>query len=178
MLSAIILYENPPPARIDPAESLVRTLSSLVTANVEGLLGDVAIAGPADRGLGVIADHSGCGLIEAASEREWLRAAIEAARGPSVFLLRSGFAPEAGFIEEARDFLRAPAQDSGQNSGAALLRAAPERFAERIFPRMAPVAGLIAPRDRCLAAPAGELAALIRSIRPAATLRTHARRIG
>ncbi len=180
MLSAIVLYESAPrPARIDPAESLVRTLGSLVKASVEGLLGDVAIAGPSDLGLGLIADHAGCGLIEAADERQWLHGAIEAARGPDLLLLRSGFAPEAGFIEEATDFLRESSARQTAGGHAAILRAAPASFLERLFPRLAPLAGLIAPRERCLdlGAPEG-LAALAHSVAPARALRTHARRIG
>jgi hypothetical protein len=176
MLSAIVLYESiRQPRRLDPVEVLVRTLSSLVKANIEGLLADVAIAGPAEQGLDLVADHAGCGLIEAAGEGDWFRRAIEAARGPNVLLLRSGFAPHAGFIEEVGDFCADPRSVCGQG---ALLRAAPESFIERLFPSAAPLAGLIAPRDRCLATHAGRLAALARSINPATTLRTRARRIG
>lgn len=179
MLSTIVLYEVAHPSRlIDPAESVVRTLSSLVRANVEGLLADVAIAGPPDQGLDLIADHAGCGLIEAASEIEWLRRAIEAARGPNVFLLRSGFATQAGFIEEAGDFMKAQSASLRGRVPAALLRAAPETFIERLFPNAAPLAGLIAPRDRCLEASAGRLAALAQFVNPTTTLRTHARRVG
>ncbi|MGB6325518.1 MAG: transposase, partial [Methylocella sp.] len=105
MLSTIVFCEDRPassPGR-DLAEVLARTLASLVTAKVEGLLGDVRIAGPARKGLGVVANHAGCALIEAENEADWLRLALEAARGPDVFLLRCGRAPEAGFIEEAGD---------------------------------------------------------------------------
>ncbi len=178
MLSAIVLYEIVQPGRIDPVEVLVRTLSSLVKANIEGLVGDVAIAGPADHGLGLVADHAGCGLVEAAEEDEWLRRGIEAARRPTVLLLRSGFAPQAGFIEEAGDFLKSRSTAKDLCGRAALLRAAPERFIERLIPGAAPLAGLIAARDRCLAAPAGRLAALAQIVNPATTLQTHARRIG
>jgi hypothetical protein len=179
MLSAIVLYElSRQPRRLDPLEVLVRTLSSLVKANIEGLLGDVAIAGPAEQGLGLVADHAGCGLIEAAREREWLGEAIEAARGANVLLLRSGFAPQDGFIEEVGDFLNVLALAKNGREQAALLRAAPEKLIERLFPSAAPLAGLIAPRKKSLAAHAGGLAALARAIVPSMTLRTRARRIG
>ncbi len=182
MLSTIVFCESSGQSgRIDPAELLVRSLSSLIRANVEGLLGDVAIAGPSGLGLGLIADQAGCGLIEAPAESEWLRRAIEAARGPDLFLLRSGFAPQAGFIEEAGDFLRAAGDGAGA-AGAAPLRAAPETLAERLFPRAAPLAGLIAPRYRCLetfaAKPAATFAALAQLFSSAKALRTDARRIG
>jgi hypothetical protein len=177
MLSTVVFCETAQPSdSMDPAERLVRTLGSLIRANVEGLLGDVAIAGPAGEGLGLIADQAGCGLIEATVEGEWLRGAIEAARGPELFLLRSGFAPLAGFIEEAGDMLRAWSGRGGAR--AAVLRAAPESFAERLFPRAAPYAGLIAPREQCLKTSAPKFAALVRFIAPATALRTPARRIG
>lgn len=176
MLSAIVLcQERTLPSRVDPAEVLVRTLASLVTANVEGLLRDVAIAGPEGQGLDVIADHAGCGLIEAGTEATWLRRAIEAARGPDLLLLRSGHAPERGFIEEAGDFL-AERDRSGISS--ARLHAVPEGFLERLFPRLAPLAGLIAPRDLCLRAPSGTFRTLARHVGKAPALRSVARRVG
>jgi hypothetical protein len=113
MLSTIVFCEDKPasaPSR-DLAEILARTLASLVPAKVEGLLGDVRIAGPAKKGLGVVANHAGCALVEAENEAGWLRLALQAARGPDVFLLRCGRAPEAGFIEEAGDFLAANSID-------------------------------------------------------------------
>src|SRR5271156_3918363 len=107
MLSTIVFCEDWPAGRPgrDLAEVLARTLASLVTAKVEGLLGDVRIAGPARKGLGLVANHAGCALIEAENEMDWLRLALQAARGSDVFLLRCGRAPEAGFIEEAADFM-------------------------------------------------------------------------
>jgi hypothetical protein len=177
MLSTIVFCEDKPassPAR-DLAEVLARTLASLVTAKVEGLIGDVRIAGPAGTGLSHVANHAGCALIEAENEMDWLHLALQAARGPDVFLLSCGRAPEAGFIEEAADFLAA---NTKAQSRAACLRAAPESFLERVFLSLAPVAGLIASRNRMLGAPRGGFAELARCIGPAATFRTRARRIG
>ncbi|MDQ6869190.1 MAG: transposase [Pseudomonadota bacterium] len=175
MLSIVFCEDKPasPPGR-DLAEVLARTLASLVTAKIEGLLGDVRIAGPAGKGLGVLANHAGCALVEAANEAEWLRLALEAARGPDIFLLRCGRAPEAGFIEEAGDSLAGNIRDQPR---AACLRAVPESFFERIFPSLAPVAGLIASRDRMLGAPRGGFAKLAGCIGPAATFHARARRI-
>jgi hypothetical protein len=177
MLSTIVFCEDKPAGRPgrDLAEVLARTLASLVTAKVEGLIGDVRIAGPAKKGLGVVANHAGCALVEAENEAAWLRLAVQAARGPDVFLLLCGRAPEAGFIEEAGDFL---AKNTKDKSRAAWLRVAPESFFERVFPSLAAVAGLIASRDRMLGAPRGGFAELARCIGPAATFRTRARRIG
>lgn len=180
MLSAIVLCEEhavgSAQCDLDPAEALVRTLASLVTANVEGLLRDVVIAGPEGQGLGLIADEAGCGLIEAATEPEWLRGAVEAARGPDLLLLRSGHAPEAGFIEEAGDFISR--RGHAPEVRTARLHAAPEAFLERLFPRLAPLAGLIASRDLCLSAPSGPFRSLVRHVGRTATLRSAARRIG
>jgi hypothetical protein len=138
MLSTIVFCEDWPAGRPrgDLAEVLARTLASLVTAKVAGLLGDVRIAGPARKGLSLVANHAGCALIEAENEMDWLRFALQAARGPDVFLLRCGRAPEAGFIEEAADFLAADTKDQ---SRAACLRAAPESIFERIFLSLAPL---------------------------------------
>jgi len=176
MLSTIVFCEDKPasaPGR-DLAEVLARTLASLVTAKVEGLLGDVRIAGPTGTGLSLVANHAGCTLVEAENEVAWLHLALQAARGADVFLLSCGRAPEAGFIEEAGDFL---AKNTKDKSRAACLRAAPESFLERVFLSLAPVAGLIASRDRMLGAPRGGFAELARCIGPAATFRTRARRI-
>jgi hypothetical protein len=187
MLSTIVFCEEKPDAAYrsssDLVETLARTLGSLIGAKVDGLLRDVAIAGPTGRDLATIADHAGCGVIEAGCEVDWLRLAIEAAHGPDIFMLRSGRAPEAGFIEEAGDFLRMRIFSNkgslrSERSLAARLRGVPENFLERIFPELAPLAGLISPRDLCLRAPAGRFGALANFIDPATTLRTRARRIG
>lgn len=184
MLSTIVFMEEwragtrPGP---DAVEILVRTLASLVKANVEGLVRDVAIAGPFGRDLATVADHAGCRLIEAANEAGWLRLALEEARGPDVFLLRSGRAPESGFIEEAGDFLadaKGAKASNDERARTARMSCAPESLIERLFPQSAPAAGLIAPRALLLQGPLEGFAGLARFIRPQTTLRTNARRIG
>jgi hypothetical protein len=177
MLSTIVFCEDWPAGRPgrDLAEVLARTLASLVTAKVEGLLGDVRIAGPARKGLSLVANHAGCALIEAENEMDWLRLALRAARGPDVFLLRCGRAPEAGFIEEAADFM---AKENGGETRQAHLRTAPENFLERVFPALAPVAGLIASRDLMLRAPRGGFVNLAGFVAPSTAFHTRARRIG
>ncbi|WP_051335398.1 hypothetical protein [Methylocapsa acidiphila] len=176
MLSTIVFLqdESAGPARADAnyVVRLVRSLASLIAANVEGLLRDVAIAGPRGQGLDIVADEAGCGLIEAETEAQWLRLALEAARGPDILLLRAGRAPEAGFIEEARDFLAR----RGSGHRAARLHAVPETLFERLFPDRAPLAGLIAPRELYLRAPATGFPGLARAIGPAAAFRARARR--
>jgi hypothetical protein len=176
MLSTIVFCEDRParPPGRDLAEVLARTLAFLVTAKVEGLLGDVRIAGPARSGLSLVANHAGCALIEAENEADWLGLALQAARGPDVFLLCCGRVLEAGFIEEAGDFLEKNSKDP---SRAAWLRAAPESFLERVFPPAAPLAGLIAPRDVLLRAPRCGFRKLARFVAPAPVFRARARQI-
>jgi hypothetical protein len=177
MLSAIVCCEDRDAGEtgVSLAEVLARTLASLVTAKVEGLLCDVRIAGPAGMSLGIVANHAGCGLIEGAIEAEWLRLALEASRGPYILVLRRGEAPEAGFIEEAIDFLDKAAKEKSRT---ALLRAVPESFLERLFPSLAPPAGVIATRDLMLRAPRASFQKLARQIAPATTFHTRMRTIG
>lgn len=175
MLSTIVVCEERRGCGGDLAEGLARTLASLVAAKVEGILCDVRIAGPAGAGLGTIANHAGCGFIEETSEAEWLRLAIEAARGPYIFLLLCGRAPELGFIEEANDFFGSHTKNKPRAAG---LRSAPESFVERLFPSLAPLAGLIGSREVMLRAPRGGFRKLARYIAPARIFRDRARRIG
>lgn len=175
MLSAIVLYDATAAPSISPAEAMARTLGSLVRANVEGLLGDVSIAGPAGDGLARLADHAGCRLIEAETEAGWLHAAIAAAGRPRILLLRSGFAPQEGFVDEAEDL---PRRRPASGREVAVLRAAPGDFLQRLFPAAAPAAGLIAPRERALAARARRFGELVQALRPATTLRVRARPVG
>jgi hypothetical protein len=181
MLSAIVLSDaQGKPLRRDlrarsrdADEVLVRTLASLVAPTIAGIIGDVVIAGAPSRDLETIADHAGCGFVAAEGEDERLRRAIEAARRPQLLILRSGRVPEAGFIEEAEDFL---ALQKGEPLPPALLRAVPENFFQRLFPSRAPIAGLLASREICLLAPRGGLYELARFTRAKITLRTRARR--
>jgi hypothetical protein len=176
MLSTIVLCEDQPTSQSggDLAVVLARTLAALVPAKVEGILCDVRIAGPPAMGLGMIANHAGCALVEAEGEANRLHLALQAAHGPDVFLLRCGRAPEPGFIEEMHEFF---AKNAKSKSPAAGLRAAPESLFERVFPSLAPIAGLIASRDLMLRMPRGGFQELARGIGPGTTFRTCARRI-
>jgi len=176
MLSIIVFCEDRPasPASRPVAELLARTLTSLVPAKIEGLPGEVRIAGPAGKDLSVLASHAGCGLIEADQEAAWLHLALQTARGRDVFLLRCGFAPESGLVGEASDYLISHSEDQ---ASAACLRAVPEGFLEQIFPALAPIAGLIASRDLMLRAPRGGFSKLTGFVAPVTTFHTRARRI-
>ena len=140
MLSAVVFWSENWVGRApqDPVMALTRSLGALVPAAVAGLVRDVTIAGPAGLDLGLVADHAGCGFVEAAAERDWLAKALPLAKGPDCLVLRAGFVPGTGFIEELRD---QPAKARG------LLRAAPIAWPQRLFPATAPVAAAVAPLD-------------------------------
>ena len=164
MLSAIVLAAD---SRHKPAspEAMVRTLAALVPAAIEGLVRDVTLAGPAGSDLAAIAECKDPGQIVAQ--------ALKLSRGPVVFLLRAGRAPEAGFIDEIGDFLAR--SDAGQRG--ALMRDRPETFWTRTMPVLSPVVGVIAARQRMMEAGKGDLASLVRALRPQVTLRARGRRV-
>src|SRR5215471_13541470 len=93
------------PAGGDFPVLLARTLAALVPAKADGMLSDVSIAGRVDGYLGPIANHAACVSIESVDDAERLRHSLDAAHGPKIFLLLCARMPEAGFIEEANDFL-------------------------------------------------------------------------
>ncbi len=172
MLSAIVLAAD---SRHGPAspEAMVRTLAALVPAAIEGLVRDVTLAGPAGSDLAAIADHAGCEFTECMDPGQILAQSLKLARGPVVFVLRAGRAPEAGFIDEIGDFLAR--SDAGQRG--ALMREKPETFWTRMIPVLSPVVGLIASRQRMMEAGRGDLASLARALRPQVTLRARGRRV-
>jgi hypothetical protein len=174
MLSAIVLV-FPSAGQVPDAgawrERTARSLSSLVGAAVNGLVGDAILVGPPALALESVADEAGCSLIEKGTAREGLAAALAAARRTYVLLLASGYAVERGFLEEAGDifaYCEAPT--------ARTLRAEPNSLATRLAPRLAEIAGVIAPRAQAAAVGAPDLETLARKLR-AADLTCRARRI-
>jgi hypothetical protein len=149
---------------------VTRSLGALVAAAVAGLIRDVTIAGPLGLDLATIADHAGCGLVEAPREADWLDLAFALAKGPDVFVLRAGYVPGAGFTEELRDFENRAGQ-------CGLIRAVPETWLQRMFPGLAPVAAAIAPLELWRARPAQDFQHMIRALK-ARTLRTTMHRVG
>ena len=173
MLSAVVIMSSQPvrASARTPAEAVVRTLSALVPAAVEGLLRDVTIAAPAGiAGLENIADHAGCGLVEAADSRAAILAALAGTRESTIFLIRAGLAPEAGFASELAECL-----DEGQ--GCARMRENPHNFITRLLPGLAPVAALLATREKLAAIADHDLAVMSRRLGAAPTLRLRARRV-
>lgn len=169
MLSVIILCDE---SAARP-EAVVRTLTPLVGAAVKGLVRDVIVAGPREHQLDIIGDHSGCAIVEADRESVRLVQAYAAARGEMLMLLRSGHIPETGFFEEVEDVLSAGLEPRGL-----LLRALPETVVERLVPKLAPAAGLIAARARFEASGAASFNALVAALGPRDLLRRRLRRVG
>lgn len=172
MLSALVLAadRNVPPTKPDV---LVRTLAALVPAAIEGLVRDLTIAGLAGSDLAEIADHAGCEFSESVSPADILTNGLKLVRGPNVFVLCAGHAPEAGYIEEIGDFLgRSSAGERG-----ALMRQKPESFLPTILPTLAPVVGVIASRQKIVAANAQDFASLVRHVKPQVALRARGRRV-
>ena len=162
MLSAIVLAPSDLTAANMPAALVVRTLAALVPLVVQGLVRDVVLVGPAIPALSDIADQGGCALSPT------LAGAMAAARVPWLLVITAGFAPEAGFADEAGDFIAA-------GRGAALMLARPDGLFTRLFPDSAALAGVILPRST---PSASDLAGLARLAAPRKTLATRARRVG
>lgn len=172
MLSAVVLVPEEWPGR-DLAlerEIVVRSLVWLVSAVVAGVVRDVTLAVPSGLGLSDVADQAGCNLVAAVTETERLGLALEAARESRLILLKAGFQPEEGVIEELEAFERHRRGDV-----VAALLATPERFLERLFPNKSPAAGLVLSRAGLDATGFGTLAR--RQRRGAVVLKARARSI-
>ncbi|MBV8850733.1 MAG: transposase [Methylobacteriaceae bacterium] len=176
MLTAIVLanaQEKQELARRAPEEA-ARTLAFLVSAAVQGLVRDAVLIGAESAALRYVADYAGCTLVTEPEPAAALAAALAAARGEHVFLLKAGYAAEPPLIDEIRDFLEF---GRGRVGACGLVREAPGNFAQRLLPRTSPLAGLVAPHEKSRAAPARNLEDMARRLRPAVTLNARARRL-
>lgn len=177
MISALVLSPSLRAGQAHPraAEAVARSLNALVRAAIEGILRDVAIAGPREDDLGPLADHAGCDWIETGSARQAFALAAARMRTDYVFVLEGGFAPASGFAEEIGEIHLDPASFRG-----VLLRCEPENFLSRLAPALArPVGALVSIAELRAAAPR-DLADLIRrprnrrpTIRRALAVRAH-----
>lgn len=173
MLSVILLCGPPGAAKTARPESIVRTLTPLVGAAVKGVVRDVVLAGPSDDQLQVIAEHAGCTLVAEDLEADRLKRGAAAAKGQALMIIESGHVPEPGFFEEIEDLLA----DGLPDQQKFLLRAAPESFFERLFPKLTPPGGIIVSRFLCERVGAKSLADLISAIKPPQTVQRRLRRI-
>jgi hypothetical protein len=158
MISALVLSPSLVAGKSAPraSEAVARSLSALVRAAVEGILRDVAIAGPEGEDLAVLADHAGCDFIEASSAQQGLSRGLARMRGEIAFIVEGGYAPPSGFAEEASDILR-EADFCG-----ALLRRAPHSLATRLAPGLARPVGALVFRSTLNGAAPRDLADVIR----------------
>jgi hypothetical protein len=173
MLSLILLCRAGPDGAAF-SETVVRTLSPLVAASARGLLRDVVLVGAPGLDLPLIAEHAGCAVVEATDEGEGLQRAFGLARSNIIIVFYAGYVPEAGFFEEIEDYLNVR---SG-SSDARRLRAAPEKFFERMFPQIANSVGVIAGRDFFQKPSMTSFASLVAARGARADLRRKLRRIG
>jgi hypothetical protein len=121
-----------------------------------------------------VADYAGCTLAGGDGFAEALENALACARREHVFLLKAGHAAEPALIDEVRDFLE---YGRGAQGACGLVRETATNLLTQIFPRAAPLAGLVASRDRCRETHARDLADLARRLRPAVALKSGARRL-
>ncbi len=77
-----------------------------------------------------------------------------------MFVVRAGAAFDRGFLDEVAGLL-SPDRTPRDGAPCYLLRQAPEGLAARLLPDLAPVAGLIAPRER-LGGSAPDFASVVR----------------
>jgi hypothetical protein len=172
MISAVVLAPDMS-AETDlghAREIVVRSLVWLVSAVVSGVVRDVILAVPEGFGLAEVADQAGCMLVEADGEGARLSRAVAASRETRVLVLRTGFQPEAGLVEEIDSFLRRAPRES-----AALVLATPDNALQRLAPDRAPIVGILASREA--AGRARSFAAHARASRKGHKLRGRAARI-
>jgi hypothetical protein len=150
-----------------PAQTLLRGLSALVPATVQGVVADVAIAAPRGlEGLGRIADHAGCALQEADAVSDAVQAALGCARKDHVLLLGLGHSPAPGFHQELEALRRAGIRRC-------IMREEPGNFLHRLFPVLSPAVMAMVEREQAARlvaadpelASVGRLAARLRQTR-------------
>lgn len=139
-------------------EPLVRTLSALVPAAVEGVVQDVILVletgGPdIDR----IADEAGCAIATGAGPADAMAQALRMAKAAQAMVLEAGCMPERGFHEELADELAAGARH-------AVMRRAEDSFVTRLLPVLSPLAAVVAPRESLAAAKVEGLASALRAV--------------
>lgn len=166
MLSALVLLHG---AEASPPEAIVRTLTALVPAAVEGLVRDLVLCAPREtKDLLRICDHAGCDFI-AAPAGSPSRETLARLKEGRVFMIRAGRAPQHGYLGEVSDLV-------AFGAGAAVLRDAPHNLLTRIAPSLSPVSALIAARADLADAPLADVARIADRLKAPRTLK--ARMIG
>ena len=174
MISAIVLVSDRESAddTEQAHEIVVRSLVWLVSAVVAGVVRDVTLANPPGFGLSDVADQSGCALVEADDETARLAAAITAARGARLLILRAGYQIDARISEEIDGFVRRQPDEA-----TALILSEPETAAQRLMPNRAPIVGVLVSKAACQALAPRSFSRLARAMRRSTRFRTRATRI-
>jgi len=181
MFSVIVTTCDPAVHGSASPEAVARTLAALVPGAISGIVRDVVMAATGQseqdvKDLARIADHAGCEFIVTEKWLDAVQGALKIAREPRVLALRAGFAPESGFYDELSDL----AWEASLRPTRLLER--PATALHRTLPFLAPLAGIVAERNRLMQA-AGSRASVAsfsawaRHVGPKRTMRTRARRV-
>lgn len=156
MFSALVLVQLGPNGA-PSSEAIVRTLSALVPAAIEGVVRDVALASQSKNDdLSRIADHAGCEYVDAPGA-DLMGASLAVLKEARILILRAGRVPEHGFVHELADFAAYGAQHC------ALLLEAPNSLLTRMIPRLSRPSGVVAPRP-ALAGAKPDIIALAKAV--------------
>ncbi|MBV1708055.1 MAG: hypothetical protein KGQ37_12715 [Hyphomicrobiales bacterium] len=145
------------------APRLVRALSSLVPGVVRGLIGDVHVVTPRAPAFAAIADEAGVAHYGEAPGEGAFTTALRALRGPWCVALRGDQRVDGGWFDALEAFIMEPPRS-------ALLRVAPQNFAQHLLPGLAPASGIIW-HQTCVVGPlVPSWAGLREGLRPRLTL--------
>ena len=143
MLSAFVLVDPTAPhfAEADRVRAIVKTLGALVELVVADIIADATIVTRPDSSLRGVESSAGCMIVEDADLGAALARALPRARRNDALVLAPGYAPDAMFRAEIE------LEFSGPQRRPLALVAEPENVLQRLFPALAPRAGLIASRS-------------------------------
>jgi hypothetical protein len=165
MISVLILGFSTASTRPATSGDAVRTLSALVSGTVEGIVRDVCLlAFEPDVELDKVADYAGCGIVKSSTFTSAILEGAKQARCPLLLILPSGVTFDRAFTDEVAMVISEPA--GARRERAYRLKSFEAGMAGRIFPQLAPDAGLLAPRDSVISIAAQDFPALIRACRP------------
>lgn len=174
MLSTIVLLPTSTDAGSHRLAAVLRTLACLVPPTMQGVVRDVTLleVGKSADAAG-IADEAGCRIVQAEDFGTALARCLADARSSWIFAVRAGAAPGRSFGEDVSAALEFPAEPLR-----ALLLRQDRGALGRTIPSLAPVAGVITPRERLLGAPCRSFGEILRRARPARDLPIRVPRMG
>lgn len=175
MLSAFVLVDPTAPGfeEADRVRAVIKTLGALVELVVADIVADATIVTPPDAAIHGVENSAGCTIVEDARLGAGLYRALPRARRDTALVLMPGYAPAGTFRAEIELALAA------DGAKALALVAEPETFFQRLWPGLAPTAGLVASRTRLAEAAQstdGRLSSLRKAL-SARPMRTCAQRV-